>query len=78
MTRQVGVPLYSLLRVCIDRRSGCVMVKDLIASKGKQGRHHYPSDEERAARDERLYIYRYNQAGEKTRRDNGVEQADLF
>jgi len=54
------------------------MVKDLIASKGKQGRHHYPSDEERAARDERLYIYRYNQAGEKTRRDNGVEQADLF
>jgi len=27
------------------------MVKDLIASKGKRGRHHYPSEEERAARD---------------------------
>jgi len=47
------------------------MVKDLIASKGKRGCHHYPSEEERAARDEQLYIYRYNQAGEKTRRDNG-------
>jgi len=47
------------------------MVKDLISSKGKRGRHHYPLEEERAARDERLYIYRYNQAGEKTRRDNG-------
>ena len=36
------------------------MVKDLISYKGKRGCHHYPSEEERAARDERLYIYRYN------------------
>ena len=71
MTLQVGVPLYSLLWVCTDRLPGVVILKDLISSKGKRGRHHYPTEEERAARDERLYIYRYNQAGEKTRRDNG-------
>jgi len=47
------------------------MVKDLVSSKGKRGCHHYPTVEERAAWDEWLYVYRFNQAGETTRRDNG-------
>jgi len=44
----------------------------LISSKpfGRKGNHHHPSDEEQAARDERLFVHRYNQGGEKTRRDN--------
>ena len=45
---------------------------ELISSKpfGRKGNHHHPSDEERAARDKRLFVYRYNQGGEKSRRDN--------
>jgi len=45
---------------------------ELISSKpfGHKGNHHHPSDEERAARDKRLFVYQYNQGGEKTRRDN--------
>jgi len=45
---------------------------ELISSKpfGHKGNHHHPSDEERAARDKQLFVYRYNQGGEKTRRDN--------
>ena len=35
-----------------------------------KGNHHHPTDEERQARDDRLFIYRYNQGGEKSRRDN--------
>jgi len=76
--RQVGVPLYSILIGCTDRLLGAVMVKDLISSKGKRGRHHYPSEEAQAAWDERLYIYRFNQAGEKTWRDNGSHPYPLL
>ena len=47
------------------------MVKDFISSKGKRGRHHYPTVEERAAQDEQLYVYHFNQARETTQRDNG-------
>jgi len=45
---------------------------ELISSKpfGHKGNHHHPLDEERAARDKWLFVYRYNQGGEKTRRDN--------
>ena len=45
---------------------------ELISSKpfGCKGNHHHPSDEERAARDKRLFVYQYNQGGEKTCRDN--------
>ena len=43
---------------------------ELVSSKPWKGRHHYPTDEEREAWDKQLYIYRYNQGGEKTRRDN--------
>ena len=45
---------------------------ELISSKpfGRKGNHHHPSDEEQAARDKRLFVYRYNQGGEKTCRDN--------
>jgi len=44
----------------------------LISSKpfGCKGNHHHPSDEERAACDKRLFVYQYNQGGEKTCRDN--------
>ena len=45
---------------------------ELISSKPlpRRGNHHHPTDEEREARDKRLFVYRYNQGGEKTRRDN--------
>jgi len=36
----------------------------------RKGNHHHLSDEERQAQDDRLFIYQYNQGGEKTRRDN--------
>jgi len=44
----------------------------LISSKpfGRKGNHHHLTDEERQARDNRLFVYRYNQGGEKNRRDN--------
>jgi len=45
---------------------------ELISSKpfSRKGNHHHPSDEAREAWDKRLFVYRYNQGGEKTRRDN--------
>jgi len=45
---------------------------ELISSKPlhQKGNHHHPTDEEQEARDKRLFVYRYNQGGEKTRRDN--------
>jgi len=39
-------------------------------SFGRKGNHHHPTDEECQAQDDQLFIYRYNQGGEKTRRDN--------
>ena len=36
----------------------------------RKGNHHHPTDEECDARDKHLFVYRYNQGGEKTRRDN--------
>jgi len=35
-----------------------------------KGKHHHPSDEEREARGKRLFVYRYNQGGEKNCQDN--------
>ena len=45
---------------------------ELVSSKpfGCKGNHHHPSAEEQEAWDKRLFVYRYNQGGEKTRRDN--------
>jgi len=45
---------------------------ELVLSKpfGRKGNHHHPSAEEREARDKWLFVYRYNQGGEKNRRDN--------
>ena len=45
---------------------------ELISSKPLywKGNHHHPTDEEREAQDKRLFVYHYNQGGEKTRRDN--------
>jgi len=37
--------------------------------KGK-GNHHRPSEEETKTRDEKLFVYKYNQGGESLRRDN--------
>ena len=47
-------------------------LKDLFTGlpffKRKKG--HFPSSEEREERDERLFVYRYNQGNESSRRDN--------
>jgi len=49
------------------------MLKNLFTGlpffKRKKG--HFPSEEERKARDKRLFVYRYNQGNESSRRDNG-------
>jgi len=45
-------------------------LKELVSSKGQQGYHHYPTDKEREAWDKCLFVYHYNQGGEKERRDN--------
>ena len=45
-------------------------MKELISSKGRKGNHHHPTDEEREARDKRLFVHCYNQGREKERRDN--------
>jgi len=63
---------------CTDRLPGGISglfsfdKAKLVSSKpfGHKGNHHHPSDEERAARDKRLFVYWYNQGGEKTHRDN--------
>jgi len=38
---------------------------------GKRKRGHFPTTEEREERDKHLFVYRYNQGGESSRRDNG-------
>jgi len=38
---------------------------------GKRKGGHFPMAEERKERDKRLFVYRYNQGGESSRRDNG-------
>jgi len=40
---------------------------ELISPKPfyRKGNHHHPTDEEREARDKRLFVYCYNQGGEK-------------
>jgi len=38
---------------------------------GKRKRGHFPTSEERDERDKRLFVYRYNQGSESTRRDHG-------
>jgi len=45
---------------------------ELISSKPfyRKGNHHHPTDEEREAWDKCLFVYRYNQGGEKACRDN--------
>ena len=45
-------------------------MRDLVSSSGQKGNHHHPSEEERAAQDQWLYVYHYNQGDEKVRRDN--------
>jgi len=51
----------------------CRMLKNLFIGlpffKRKKG--HFPSSEEREERDKHLFVYRYNQGGESSRRDNG-------
>jgi len=37
----------------------------------KRKKGHFPSEEEREERDKHLFVYRYNQGGESSRRDNG-------
>jgi len=78
VTCQVGAPLYSLVLGCTDRLPGKIPglftfdKAELISSKPlhRKGNHHHPSEEEWEARDKRLFVYCYNQGGEKTRRDN--------
>ena len=78
VSHQVGIPLYSLLMGCTDRLPGKIPGlfafdnAELILSKPlhRKGNHHHPTDEEREARDKRLFVYCYNQGGEKTCRDN--------
>jgi len=78
VTHQVGVPLYSRLLGCTDWLPGKILGLfvfnnvELILSKpfSRKGNHHHPTDEEREARDKRLFVYCYNQGGEKTCRDN--------
>jgi len=38
---------------------------------GKRKRGHFPTTEEREERDKHLFVYRYNQGDESSRRDNG-------
>jgi len=38
---------------------------------GKRKRGHFPTTEEREEQDKHLFVYRYNQGGEASRRDNG-------
>jgi len=38
---------------------------------GKRKRGHFPTTEEREEQDKHLFVYRYNQGGELSRRDNG-------
>jgi len=78
VTHQVGVPLYSLLMGCTDWLPGKIPGflsfdnTELISSKPlrQKGNYHHPSEEEREARDKGLFVYRYNQGGEKNCRDN--------
>ena len=53
---------------------GCIDLKNAtFVSSGafyRKGNHHHPTDEECQAQDKCLFVYRYNQGGEKTRRDN--------
>ena len=44
----------------------------LVSSKPvyQKGNHHHPTDEEREACDKWLFVYHYNQGGEKERWDN--------
>jgi len=78
VTHQVGVPLYSLLMGCTDWLPGKIpglfsfSNVELISSKPLywKGNHHHRSEEEREAWDQRLFVYHYNQGGEKNHRDN--------
>jgi len=45
---------------------------------GKRKRGHFPTMEEREERDKRLFVYRYNQGSESSRRDNGGNPILLF
>ena len=47
-------------------------MKELVSSRPlpQKGNHHHPTDEEREAQDRWLFVYHYNQGGEKERRDN--------
>ena len=37
-----------------------------------RGNHYHPTDEERKVRDQKLFVYRYNQGGEKSCWDNST------
>ena len=52
----------------------------LVSSKPfyQKGNHHHLYNEEREARDKRLFVYRYNQGGEKTHRDNPSRPYPLY
>jgi len=43
----------------------------LFPDLGKRKRGHFPTSEERDERDKHLFVYRYNQGSESTRRDHG-------
>jgi len=55
------------------------MLKNLFTGlpffRRKKG--HFPSEEEREARDKRLFVYRYNQGGESSRRCQGFRPTTL-
>jgi len=57
---------------CVDKLFiGNIVLKELISSKSlRRGNHHHPTNEEREAQDKHLFVYCYNQGGEKDRRDN--------
>jgi len=72
-THQVESIFPPFLIGCVDWFfTGAIILKELVSSKPfpQKGNHHHPTDEEREAQDKQLFVYHYNQGGEKERRDN--------
>jgi len=57
-----------LTRMLKNLFTGSLVSSDLF---GKRKRGHFPTSEEREEQDKHLFVYRYNQGGEASRRDNG-------
>ena len=60
------IPLLSVLRRMLRSLSGSRFGIGFVKRVGKR----FPTAEEKEERDKQLFVYRYNQGAEKTRRDN--------